>query len=145
MSDNKPVVEWIEMQIDASRRNLESAKHAVQAAEKELRMVEERHNMLIDLRNKAGTTQVEMDGIKRGQVQGAASVEVAVGPTEAIRDLLRDRPGLKASEIVREIIDKVETSSKDPRKMLFNVINTLQNRNKIIKDKKGRLYLPPTS
>lgn len=121
-------------------------EHRVVEIDESIRSLQVERGMLMRLKSSAVSVSGEADATPAGQ---QTVINLAndgqprrMGATESIRVALREHPGLRPKEVVDQIEHNVGTKSGDVRKMLYNVLASLQKRGKLAKDNKGKLYLP---
>lgn len=100
-----------------------------------------------EVRAELGATALEhVDGPRARNVEKPAleaeSEETPPGPYEAIKELLSEHPsGLRPSEIVAALADRISTTSKNPKKLLYSAIIGLRRQGKIAKTAEGKYRL----
>jgi hypothetical protein len=89
-----------------------------------------------------------LEGLVKGQEEQdeqspnpevARQSEAGLLPTEAVRDLLRKHPeGLTVGEVVKSLRDRIQTTSKNPSKLLYSTLAILLRNGKVEKLSDGR-------
>ena len=117
---------------DNVRKRLLDIQSEIKTMEERLPRLKSEHELLSGLLQTAVVIDFDDDTVPNAE---------ALGPSDAVKQLLSKSPGLKTSEIVEILEDRIQTQSDQKRQLLYTIISHLRNRNHIFRDDEGRHFL----
>ena len=100
--------------------------------------IEEIDRQMRDLPRERTTLAAMLENVEAGQITEPGN---RVGPTQGVLWLLKEQPGLTATQIIDDLQDKVVTKAKNVRRNLDQTIRNLQEREMITQNGQGGFVL----